>query len=78
VVCKFNVCLYFCETRSNLVKDENGHLLSYSHNVLNGGDYICQLLNIDGVFSFRWREMHTVEPLVYNSFLLRLKLLLKS
>jgi len=38
------------QSRTNLVKDENGDLLAHSHSTLNRGkNYYCQLLNVHGV-----------------------------
>jgi hypothetical protein len=40
--------------RYNLVKDENGDLLAYSHNILNRWkNYFSQILNVDTVSDVR-------------------------
>ncbi|PNF35751.1 hypothetical protein B7P43_G13042 [Cryptotermes secundus] len=50
---------------SNLVEDENGDLLSDSHNILNRWrNYFFQLLNVHKVSDVRQTEIHTAEPLV--------------
>jgi hypothetical protein len=50
------------------VKDENGDLLTYSHNILNRWKkYFPQLLNVHRVSDVRQIELHTVEPLVPDS-----------
>jgi hypothetical protein len=37
-------------SRTKVVKDENGDLLAYSHNILKREEtYFCQLLNVHGV-----------------------------
>jgi len=66
------------QTRTNLVKDENGNLLADSHNILNRmKNYFGHLLNVHGANDVRQTEMHTSEPLLPKpSF--ESKLLLKS
>ncbi|PNF26628.1 hypothetical protein B7P43_G09369 [Cryptotermes secundus] len=50
---------------SNLVKDENCHLLADSHNILNRWRiHFSQLLNVHRVSDVRQIEIHTAEPLV--------------
>jgi hypothetical protein len=47
------------------VKDENGDMLTDSHNVLNmWKNYFSQLLNVRNVSDVRQIEVHTAEPLV--------------
>jgi hypothetical protein len=49
------------------VKDENGDLLSDSHNTLNRWkDYFSQLLNVHNVSDVRQIEVHMAEPLVHG------------
>jgi hypothetical protein len=51
--------------RSNLVKDENGNLLTDSYNILNRRKkYFSQLLNVHRVSDVRQIEVHAAEPLV--------------
>jgi hypothetical protein len=53
------------QSRSNLVKDENGDLLADSHNPVNRWkSYFSRLLNLQDVSDVRQIEMHTAEPLV--------------
>jgi hypothetical protein len=53
------------QPRNNLVKDENGDLLTDSHNILNRWkNYFSQLLNVHNVSNVRQIEVHTAEPLV--------------
>jgi hypothetical protein len=67
------------QLETNFVKDENGDLLTDSHNSLNiWKNYICQLLKVHGVNDVRQTETHTPEPLVPEPSHFRLKLLLKS
>jgi hypothetical protein len=66
------------QPRSNLMKDKNGGLLADSHNILNRWKNFSQLLNVHRVSDVRQIEIHTVEPLVPDPTLLRLKLLLQS
>ncbi|PNF42182.1 hypothetical protein B7P43_G07312, partial [Cryptotermes secundus] len=50
---------------SSLVKDENGDLLTDSHNILNRWrNYFSQSLNVHRVSAIRQTEIHTAEPLV--------------
>jgi hypothetical protein len=54
-----------CQPRSNLVKDENGDLLSDSHTIFNRlMNYFSQLLNVHNISDVRQLEIHTAEPLV--------------
>jgi hypothetical protein len=53
------------QPRNNLVKDGNGDLLAYSHNILNRWkNYFSQLLNVHNVHDVRQIEVHTAELLV--------------
>jgi hypothetical protein len=53
------------QSRSNLVKDNNGDLLSDSHCIMNRKkEYFFQLLNVRRVSDVWQIEMHTAEPLV--------------
>jgi hypothetical protein len=53
------------QPRNNLVKDENGDLHAYCHNILNRWkNYFSQLLNVHNVSDFRQIEVHMAEPLV--------------
>jgi hypothetical protein len=56
---------------TNMVTEENGDLLADSHIILNRWkNYFCQLLNVHGVNDVRQTEIHTAEPLDYDSRLL--------
>jgi hypothetical protein len=67
------------QSRNNLVKNEKGDLLAYSHNILNRSkNYFSQLLNVQNVSDVRQIDVHTAEPLVSGPVILRLKLLLQS
>jgi len=47
---------------TNIVKDEKGDLVAYSHSIVaRRRNHFSQLLNIHGV---RQTELHTAEPLV--------------
>jgi hypothetical protein len=47
------------------VKDENGDLLTSSHNILNRWkSYFSHFLNVHTVSDVRQIELHTAEPLV--------------
>jgi hypothetical protein len=53
------------QPRNNLVNNENGDLLAYSHNILNRWkNYFSQLLNVCSVSDVRQIEVNTAEPLV--------------
>jgi hypothetical protein len=50
--------------RNNLVRDKNGDLLAYSHNILNRWKtYFSKLLNVHNMSDIRQIEVHTAEPL---------------
>jgi hypothetical protein len=66
------------QCRSNLVKDENGDLLTDSHILNRCKNYYTQLLNVHRVSNVRQIEIHTSELLVCDSSHLRLKLLLQN
>jgi hypothetical protein len=45
------------------MKDENGDLLAYSHNILSGWkNYFSHLLNVYSFSDVRQKEIHTTEP----------------
>jgi hypothetical protein len=47
------------------MKDENGDLLAYSHNILNRWrNYFSKLLIVHNVSDVRQIEVHTADPLV--------------
>jgi hypothetical protein len=51
--------------QNNLVKYENGDLLTESHNILNRWkNYFSQFLNVHNVSDVRQIEVHMAEPLV--------------
>jgi hypothetical protein len=50
------------QPRNNLVKDENGDLLAYSHNILNRRKNFSQLMNLHIVSDVRQIEVHKAEP----------------
>jgi hypothetical protein len=52
------------QSRSDLMKDENGDLLADSHNILNRWKYFYQLFNVRRHNDIRQTEIHTAEPLV--------------
>jgi hypothetical protein len=53
------------QPRTNVVKDEKGHLLADSHSILTRWrNHLFQLLNVHGVNNVRQTEIHTAEPLV--------------
>jgi hypothetical protein len=67
------------QCRSNLVKDENGDVFADSHSISNRWkNYFSQILIVHRISDVRQIEIHTAEPLVPESNLLRLKLLLQS
>ena len=53
------------QSRTNIVKDEKGDLVTDSFSILaRWRNYFSQLLNVHGVNDVRQREIHTAEPLV--------------
>ena len=56
------------QPRTNIVKDENGDLVTDLHNILaRWMNHFSQLLNVHGVSDVRQTEIHTTEPLVLES-----------
>jgi hypothetical protein len=54
-----------CQTRTNLVNDENGNVLEDSYNILSKNEnYVFQLLNVYGNHDIREIEINTVNSLV--------------
>ena len=54
-------------SRINLVKDEEGYLLTDYHSVLNRWkNHFCQVVNVLGVKDVRQTEVRTAELLVHN------------
>jgi hypothetical protein len=52
------------QPKSNLVKERNGDLFAYSHNISNRRKkYFSQLSNVHRVSDVRQTEIHTAEPL---------------
>ena len=48
------------QSRTNVVKDENGYLVTNSHGTLfRWRNHFSQLLNVCGVIDFRQTEIHT-------------------
>jgi len=53
------------QTRTNIVRDENGDLLADSRNILNWlKNYFCQLFKVHGVNDVKQTEIHAAGPLV--------------
>jgi hypothetical protein len=53
------------QPRTDIVKNENGDLLTDSHSILNRRkDYFCQLLNIHDINNVGQTQMHTAEQSV--------------
>jgi hypothetical protein len=59
-----NQCKRGYQPRSNFVRDESGHLLADSHNILNRWKNYSQLLNVHSASDVRQIEIHTVQPLL--------------
>jgi hypothetical protein len=61
------------------VKDENGDLLAYSHNMLNmRKNYFSQLLNVHRISDVRQIEIHRAELLIPDASPPEVELLLLS
>jgi hypothetical protein len=53
------------QSKTNLVKDERGDLLTDPQTILTRWkNYFCQLLNVQGPGSIMQSEIHTAEPFV--------------
>jgi len=56
------------QPRTNIVKDENGDLVTDSHSILaRWRNHFSQLFNVHGISDVRQTEIHTAEPLVPES-----------
>ena len=56
------------QPRINIVKDEKSYLVTSSHNILaKQGNQFSQLFNVHGVNDVRQEEIHTAEPLMFQS-----------
>jgi hypothetical protein len=61
---------YGYQTRSNIVKDGKGGLVTYSHSILaRWRNHFSELLYVHGV-NVRQREIHTSDPLVPEPLML--------
>ena len=57
--------LFVGEGSFNIVKDEKGDLVEYSHSIVaKWRKYFSQLFNVHGVKEVGQAEIHTAEPLV--------------
>ena len=55
------------QPRTDIVKDEKGDLVAYSHSILAMcRNYYFQILNVHGINDVRQREIYTAEPLVHE------------
>jgi hypothetical protein len=62
---KTDIFQLICALCGLFVKDENGHLLADSHNIVKRWkNYFSPLLNVHRVSAVRQTEIHTAEPLV--------------
>jgi hypothetical protein len=60
-----NECKKEYQPRINIIKDENGNLLTDPHSVLNKWkNFFNQVLNVHGVHDVRQMDIHTAEPLL--------------
>jgi hypothetical protein len=55
------------QSRTDIVKDDKGDLVTDSHSILaRWRKYFSQQLNVHGVNEVRQAEIHTAEPLVHE------------
>jgi hypothetical protein len=53
------------QPRTNIIKDENGDLVTDSHSILaRWRNHFSQLFSVHGVINVRQTEIHAAEPLV--------------
>jgi hypothetical protein len=63
------------QSRINIIRDENGNLLSYPHSILNRWkSFFKQVLNVHGVHDVRQVGIHTAEPLVPEPSLIEVEI----
>jgi hypothetical protein len=63
------------QLRINIIKDENGNLLTDPQSVLNSWkNFFNQVLNVRGVHDVRQMDIHTTEPLVPEPSLIEMEI----
>jgi hypothetical protein len=63
------------QPRINIIKDENGNLLTDPQKVLNRWkNFFNQVLNVHGVHDVRQMDIHTAEPLVPEPSLVKVEI----
>jgi hypothetical protein len=63
------------QSRINIIKNKNGNLIADPQNVLNRWkNFFNQVLNIHGVHDVRQMDIHTAEPLVPESSLVKVEI----
>jgi hypothetical protein len=67
------------QPKTNLVKDERGHLLADPQKILTRwNNYFCQLLNVQGPGIIRQTEIHRAEPFVPEPSAAEVKLVIRK
>jgi hypothetical protein len=67
------------QPRINIIKDENGNLLTDPQSVLNRWKNVFkQVLNIHGVHDVKQMDMHTAEPLVPEPSLVEVEIAIRK
>jgi hypothetical protein len=63
------------QPRINIIKDENGNLITDPQNILNSWkNFFNQVLNVHGVRDVRQMDIHTAEPLVPEPSLIEVEI----
>jgi hypothetical protein len=64
-----------CQSRINIIKDENGNLIADPQNVLNRWkNFFTHVLNVHGIHDVKQMDIHTAEPLVPEPSLVEVEL----
>jgi hypothetical protein len=63
------------QPRINIIKDENGNLITNPKNVLNRWkNFFNQVLNVHGVHDVKQMDVHTAEPLIPGPSLVKVEI----
>jgi hypothetical protein len=67
------------QSRTHIVEDERGDVVTDSHSILaRWRNYFSQLLNVHGVNKVRQTEIHTAEPLVPEPSVFEVELVIEK
>jgi hypothetical protein len=61
------------QLRINVIKDENGNLLTDPHSILNRWKNLTRLLNVNGIHDVGQMDIHMAEPLMPEPSLVKVE-----